>query len=52
MIKYYFETSNGVIFIILPLSVTRETIANISDDISASRVYYLVCDDVKLYLDF
>lgn len=50
MIKYYFVTNDGEIFINLPLSVSRLTVECISRDLRAKQVFYRV-KDTKVILD-
>lgn len=51
MIKYFFVTKDGELFINLPLSVSRDTISYIMADLKATQIYYYVASGVKLFLD-
>lgn len=50
MIKYYFVTPDGEVFINLPLSVSRLTVDCIARDLRSKQVYYRV-KDTKIILD-
>lgn len=52
MVKYFFVTNDGEIYINLPLLISRTTLCGIKNDLHASAVYYYAAKDVKLFLDF